>query len=314
MFITSIGHYVPEERVPNESFLAINGLDSEWIEQRTGIKTRSKAASNENAHTMGLEACKQVFAHTAFDTQKVDLVVAASYTPYDTVATLAHIAQREFKLENAKSVYLSSACSSLVNALEVIEGYFASGKASSALLISSEHNTYYSNVSDPKSGHLWGDAAVAMLITKERFTPQDAEISQVYTRGLGHIGKGDIAVVLHPKEGGIIMPDGRDVFIHACRYMVDALEHIVKEENKTIADLDYIICHQANKRIVSNVAHQLRLSDDKFLNNIETYGNTGSASTGLVLSENFAKFKPGQLVGLCVFGGGYSSGGYLVKF
>lgn len=314
MFINALGYYVPSERVPNEHFLELNGLTSEWIEQRTGIHTRSKAGADENAHTMGLAAVKNALSKLPYPAHDIDLIVSASYSPLDTVATLAHVAQREFQMPDAKALYLSSACSSLVNGLEVIEGYFAMGKATKALLICSEHNTYYSNPSDPKAGHLWGDAAVAIVISKEKITENDAQITDIYTRGLGHIGKGPEGVCLRPKEDGITMPDGRDVFMHACKYMVEALDHLTSKNNLTLDDLTYIICHQANKRIVANVAHQMKRSEESFLNNISEFGNTGSASTGLVLAQQYEKFKPGDLVGLCVFGGGYSSGGFLVKF
>ncbi len=314
MFINALGFYVPSERVPNEHFLELNGLTSEWIEQRTGILTRSKAGEGEDAHTMGIAAVKNALENLPYDPQEIDLIVSASYSPLDTVATLAHVVQREYNMTEAKAVYVSSACSSLVNGMEIIEGYFAMGKATKALLVCSEHNTYYSNPSDPKAGHLWGDAAVAFIVSKEKVAETNPRILDIYTRGLGHIGKGPEGVSLRPKDTGITMPDGRDVFMHACKYMVDALEHLTDRNDLKLDDLTYIICHQANKRIVANVAHQLKREEGTFLNNITELGNTGSASTGLVMAQKFDMFKPGDLVGLCVFGGGYSSGGLLVKF
>lgn len=314
MYINALGYYIPSERVPNEYFLELNGLTSEWIEQRTGIKTRSRVAEGEDAHTMGLEAVRNALPKLPYKTEEVDLIISASYTPIDTVATLAHIAQREFHMPNAAALYLSSACSSLVNALEVAECYFAAGKASKALIICSEHNTYYSNPSDPIAGHLWGDAAVAIFVSKEQIGEKEPEILDVVTRGLGHVGKGPEGVYLRPKEDGIVMPDGRDVFMHACKYMIDALETLTSRNKISIEELNYIICHQANKRIVANVAHQLKRDEATFLNNISELGNTGSASTGLVMAQQYDTFKPGDLVGLCVFGGGYSSGGFLVRF
>ena len=161
MYINSMGIYVPEGRVTNDHFLNVNGLTSEWIEQRTGIKSRSKAAPDENVDTMAIAAVEDAVGKLPYDVKEVGLVVAAHYCAYDTVATAAHKVQRHFNIHGAKAVYASSACSSFINGLEIIEGYFAMGKADKALLICSEHNTYYSNESDPKSGHLWGDAAVA---------------------------------------------------------------------------------------------------------------------------------------------------------
>ena len=313
MYINSTGFYIPKERVPNSYFLNINGLTDEWIRQRTGIQTRSKAAAGEGHNSMGLNAITDAIKKLPYAVEDVDLIVSAAYAPHDTVATLAHIAQRNFGMHKAKAIYASSACSSFVNGLEIIEGYFAMGKAEKALLVCSEHNTYYANETDKVCGHLWGDAAVAFFVSKNKESENDYTIKTIYTQGLGHIGKGPEGVRLRPHEDGIAMPEGRDVFIHACRYLVSSLEKVCQENGMTPSDLDYIICHQANKRIVDNVAHQLQMDGSHFLNNIEELGNTGSASCALVFAQNLEKFKKGQHVGLTVFGGGYSCGAFLVE-
>lgn len=313
MYINSIGCYVPAGRVPNEYFKNVNGLTSDWIVQRTGIQTRSKAGDGEGVDSMGLMAIEDALKSLPYNINEVDLIVAAAYSVYDTVATTAHVAQQKYKIDGAKSLYVSAACSSFINGVEVIEGYFASGKASKALLICSEHNTYYSNEADPKSGHLWGDGAVAFFFSKEQSAPTDIKVLDVFTEGLGNIGKGPAGVKLRPKEDGISMPDGRDVFIHACRYMVYALKKGLEHTGLGIDDLKYIICHQANKRIVVQVAHQLEQDNTKFLNNIEELGNTGSASAPLVFVQNRHKFGPGEKAALIVFGGGYSCGSMLME-
>lgn len=313
MYINSTGYYIPEGRVYNDHFLDVNGLTSDWILKRTGISSRSKAAEGEGHNSMGLAAIKDALKTLPYDIKEIDLIVSASYSPYDTVATLAHIAQQKYDIPNMKAVYASAACSSFVNGLEIVEGYFAMGKAKKALLVCSEHNTYYSNESDPKCGHLWGDGAVAFFLSVDRQSNNDAEIKQIYTRGLGNVSKGPEGVRLRPKEGGIAMPDGKDVFIHACKYMTQALDGVTAPEGLKIQDLNYIICHQANKRIVANVANQLELEDNRFLNNIEELGNTGSASAAIVFAQNRDKFKKGEHIGLTVFGGGYSCGAFLVE-
>ncbi|MEG2219445.1 MAG: ketoacyl-ACP synthase III [Muribaculaceae bacterium] len=312
MYINASGFYVPALRVDNSHFFELNGLTDEWIVQRTGIKTRSKAGNNEGHNSMGLNAIENAIEKIPYDIKEVDLIISASYSPYDTVATLAHIAQRKYDIENAKAVYVSAACSSFVNALEIIEGYFAMGKASKALLICSEHNTYYSNELDTKCGHLWGDGAVAYFLSKDKISENDMELKTIYTCGLGQVGKGPDGVCLRPHEDGITMPDGRDVFMNACNYMITGLEHITAPESMSITDLDYIICHQANMRIVKNVARQLKMAENRFLNNIVELGNTGSASAPLVLAQNIDKLEKGTKIGLTVFGGGYSCGAFLV--
>ena len=313
MYINSIGCYVPEGRIDNEYFKEVNGLTSDWIVQRTGIMTRSKASEEENADSMGLAAVEDALKGLPYDISEVDLIVAASYSAYDTVATVAHVAQQRYKIAGAKALYLSAACSSFINGMEVIETYFAAGKATKALIICSEHNTYYSNESDPKCGHLWGDGAVAFFVSKDRISPDDIEVLDIFTEGLGNVGKGPAGVKLRPKEDGITMPDGRDVFIHACRYMIYALNKSLENTGKKIDDIKHVICHQANKRIVVQVAHQLDQDFSKFLNNIEELGNTGSASAPLVFVQNRDKFEKGDMAALIVFGGGYSCGSMILR-
>lgn len=313
MYINAIGAYVPEARVGNDYFEKVNGLTDEWIVQRTGIHTRSKAAEGENVNTMALAAIEDALGRLPYDIKDVDLIVAASYCVYDSVATPAHIAQQKYDIAGAKALYLSAACSSFINGVEVIEGYFASGKATKALLICSEHNTYFSNPSDPKSGHLWGDAAVAYFFSKDKEADSDIKVLDIYTEGLGNVGKGPGGVRLRPREDGITMPDGRDVFIHACRYMVHALGKSLEMTGLKGDDLKYIITHQANMRIVAQVANQLDLDMTRFLNNIEELGNTGSASAPLVFVQNRDKFAKGDRAALIVFGGGYSCGSLILE-
>lgn len=308
-----MGQYVPSGRIPNEYFKTVNGLTPEWIEQRTGIRSRSKTAEDENVDTMGIKAVEDALKNLPYDIKDVDLIVSAHYCAYDTVATVAHKIQQEYSVNGAKAVYVSAACSSFINGLEVIEGYFASGKAKKALLVCSEENSYYSNEGDPKSGHLWGDAAVAFFISKEKISENDIRILDIFTEGLGDIGKGPGGVMLRPKEDGITMPDGRDVFVHACRYMIYALNKSLANTGLKKEDISKFITHQANKRIVAQVAHQLDLTLDSFYNNIEELGNTGSASAPLVLVQNIENIEKGERVALMVFGGGYSCGCFIIE-
>lgn len=313
MYINAMGHYVPTGRVPNEYFEKVNGLTPDWITQRTGIQTRSKAAADENCDTMALDAVEDALKSLPYDVKEVDLIVGAYYAVYDTVATAAHVVQRKHDIKHAKVVYASAACSSFINGLEIAEGYFAMGKANKALIICSEHNTYYSNEKDPKCGHLWGDAAVAFFVSKERQSEDDIEILDIFTEGLGDVGKGPGGVKLRPGEDGITMPDGRDVFINACRYMIYSLEKTLEHTHLTKDQVTKFICHQANKRIVAQVAHQLEKPLEEFINNIEELGNTGSASAPLVLSQHKGELKKGDIIALMVFGGGYSCGCFIIK-
>lgn len=313
MYINAIGHYIPTKRVSNEYFKDLNGLDADWIVQRTGIESRSRCDDEENVDTMAYEAVENALPRLPYPIKDVDLIVAAHYCAYDTVGTVAHRVQRKYGIEGAKAVYASSACSSFVNGLEIIEGYFAMGKAKRALLICSEHNSYYSNDHDPKAGHLWGDAAVAYFLSADRVSENDIEVLSVYTEGVGQIGAGPDGVMLRPKEGGISMPNGRDVFMYAVKYMQHALEKNLEEANLNKEDITYFITHQANMRIVKQLARMMDMPMDRFLNNIRELGNTGSASAPLVLSQHQDELKKGDLVSLMVFGGGYSCAAFTVR-
>ena len=314
LYINAIAHYIPKARIPNSYFKDINGLDDEWIYSRTGIRNRSKTQEGENTNTMAVEAVKELKTRLPFAIEEVDLIVAATYSPYDTVATAAHTVQRQFNIPNAKCLSVSAACSSFINALEIAEGYFASGKATKAIVLASEHNTAYSNEKCSQSGHLWGDGAVAIGISTTPTGEKPARIVEIYTRGLGHVSKADTAVYLRPRNGGIGMPEGRDVFINACHYMIDSLKIIAEHQGIQLSDIKYISPHQANKRIMSTIARQINMPEERILSSIEELGNTGCPSCALTLSLYMEQIAKGDLVGLTVFGGGYSCGAVLLQF
>lgn len=314
LYINAIGHYLPKEIIPNSYFLSMNGLDDEWISKRTGIKTRVRCSEDENGNTMAISAVKAMQESYANALTNVDLIVGATYSPYDTVLSLAHAVQREYNIEGAKAVAITSACSSFVNALEIAEAYIASGKSKKALIVVSEQNSAYSNDICSKSGHLWGDGAACIVVSAERTQDNDPEIKDIYTEGLGHVGQADVSVYLRPANGKLEMPIGRDVFIHACTYMAKAVELITERNGIAIDDINYVIPHQANIRIMNNVAHSLKIPDEKIIVNVTELGNTGSASTLIGLSQNYSKMKADDNVIFTVFGGGYSTGAIYVKF
>ena len=311
MFVNAIGSYVPEERIDNSYFFNVNGLTEEWIFARTGIKTRSKAGKDENTNSMGIKAVENARENLSYPVEEVDLVIGGSYSPYDTVVTLAHAVQRKFNIAKAKAFYVSSACSSFINAMEIVEGYFATNKAKKALIVVSEHNSAFY---DAKSCYLWGDGAAAVFVSKEKISENNPEILDIYTHGLGHIGKGRDGVRLDIKGEGLVMPDGRDVFIQACRYMSESLNIILERNGFKTDDVAHIVAHQANMRIISNVASQYNLPEGVFWNTIEELGNTGCASTLITLVQHLDEIKKNDLIAFTTFGGGYSAGSMLIRF
>ena len=314
MYLHHVAAYLPAAVVTNEHFTRLNGLASDWIIERTGIRERRKAGPEENANTMAVAATRALLADIpAFDAGRIDLIVAGTYTPHDTIYTAAHAVQRDLNINEIPVVSISSACSSLLNAVEIVEGYFALGKASHALVVVSEHNTAYNNEEDTMAGHLWGDGAAALLLTKERLAAGDLHIAQVLTGGAAPVGKADEAVTLKPVDRGIVMPFGRDVFQQACTYMTRITQQLLDKNKLDIKDLTYLIPHQANLRISANVTKQLGLDPARAVNNIERLGNTGCAGSAIGLAEVWDTLKPGDKVIVTVFGGGYSYGAMLLE-
>ena len=306
--------YLPEAVVTNAYFTRLNGLANEWIIERTGIRERRKAAPGENTNTMAIAATRAALAAApAFDQQSIDLIVAGTYTPHDTIFTAAHAVQRDLDVNEIPTVSISSACSSLLNAVEIVEGYFALGKATRAVVVVSEHNTAYNSEEDTMAGHLWGDGAAALLISKERLSPDDLSILEVITGGAAPVGKANEAVTLKPMEKGIVMPFGRDVFQQACTYMTKVTQTLLDKHHLAVADLTYLIPHQANLRISKNVTKQLGLDPARAVNNIERFGNTGCAGAAIGLAEVWDTLVVSNKVIITVFGGGYSYGAMLLE-
>ena len=313
MFINVIASFLPEQIITNAYFEKLNGLTDDWITERTGIRERRKASDQENTHTMAIEAVDKLIPILPYDISEIDLIIGATYTPHDCIFTLGHAVQHHLNISEIPVVTISSACSSLLNAVEIVEGYFALNKATKALIVASEHNTAYNNEDDPKAGHLWGDGAVALSISKTRISETDWEIKDVLTAGVANVGKASESVTLKPLEKGIVMPYGKDVFINACTYMPKASLKVLERNNLTISDIKYIAPHQANLRISKNVAGTLGVSEDVMLSNIQYLGNTGCAGCAIVLDENKHKFVKGDKIIVTVFGGGYSYGAMLLE-
>lgn len=313
LFINSIGHFIPHHILTNAHFNKHYGTNEEDIVTRSGILERRKAIQKENTNTMAIRSVTAAAERVPFPLSEVDLIIGATYSPYDTVGTLAHAIQKEFQIANAKVFSISSACSSLCNAIEIAESFFITGKASKAVVVASEHNTAYVDEADKACGFLWGDGAAALFISRERYSENDLEILDVHSIGLGDVGRGIQGVYLRPLEGGIKMPFGRDVFQYACKYMQEETENILEKNKLTLGDLNWLIPHQANLRIIDYVRQSMGLREDQVVVNLDKLGNTGCASAAIGLSQKYEQIQKGDIIVITVFGGGYSSGAILMK-
>ena len=308
-YIQNIGVYVPPGRVDNDRFCELTGKDPEWFVSRTGIHSRSRAAEHESTTSMGCDAVRALLAADSNALDDVDLIIGSSYTPDDTLSTLPARVQREFGIVDARVYFLSTACSSFISALEMARLMLLTGEVHKALIVVSEHNSFYSDDADRFSGHLWGDGAAAILLTTD---PTDAlfSVDYVYSRGVACAGKGPDAISLHPAKGskGLLMSEGRDVFARACEYLADEIRTALAKLKLTLADIDWLVPHQANLRILANVAKTLGLPMERCAVTVDCLGNTGCASIPITIGHVLDQIEPGQTVAAAAFGGGYSSG------
>lgn len=312
-YINATGCFVPEKRIPNSYFSALHDKPEEWFVQRSGIYTRARASEKETLDYMSLRAVADALRTSPFPVEDIDLIVQASYSPDDTVGTTAHCIQREFGITEAKVMFVSSACSSAINAMEIVRSFFESGIATKALVVAGDRNSTYSDDNDPAHGHLWGDGVVAYILSTVNYNKGDLEVIDIETRGLGHIGYGPEGVFLKPRTDGIGMPYGRDVFNQACVYIEKYSREIAERNGLDISSLDWFVSHQANKRIVSHVCRELGLPEERALNNIGELGNTGCGSSLLSLAQHRGCLRSGNNVIVATFGGGYSVGAMLLR-
>lgn len=312
MFIHGSGVYLPERVVDNEYFSRLTGRAPDWFVQRTGIRARRRAAENEDIQTMSIAAIESLLAGDSAQLDGVDLIVAGSYTPVDTIGTLAHVVQRRFDLRGARAVYLSTACSSFLDALDMVATYAAAGRTHKALIVAAEHNSAYSRDEDEKSGHLWGDGAAAYVLARDTLGAQ-FEVLDVTTQGLAHCGNGPQAISLSTRTGLLTMPNGKEVFARACQEMTRAIRELLTNNGMRLEDVRLVVPHQANKRIVDHVAGELGLPEERMALTITELGNTGCASVAITLHRYRSHLAPGDYVVLVTFGGGYSVGAALLR-
>lgn len=244
-------------------------------------------------------------------TDEVDLIIGCTYTPWDTVGTLAHAVQRALAITSARAFQLSSSCSSVMNAFEIVAAMFESGRSHVALIVAAEHNSQYSREEDQTSGHLWGDGAAAAVLRNDHVGC--LELVDISTAALAHVGCGPDGVYLRPHAGGLTMPCGKDVFVNACAAMEAQARTILDRNGLSPTDLQLLIPHQANQRILDRLTQALGLDPNRVVSNIASLGNTGCASTLIALHDKWDLLEIGSYVLVTTFGGGYSAGSALLR-
>lgn len=320
--IVSTGSYVPENVVTNQDLQAQFGYDPAWIEQRTGIQARRYASSEQATSDLCIEAAKRAIRNGRIDVRDIDLVVVGTFTPDFQCPTTANLVQEALGID-APAMDLHAACSGFVYALATAAQFVATGNSRLALVISGDCNSRIINPLDQKVAPLFGDGAGAVILSRG-----DAHQGLLCYQ-LGSDGGG--GCMLDRQAGGSKHPvthedidagrhflqmDGRNVFKWAVRAVTDSTEVVMRKTGLSPDDVSLYLLHQANIRIINNVAEQLAIPIDKLFNNLQDYGNTSGGSIPIALDEALqsGRISRGDTLLMSGFGAGLTWGTCLFRW
>ncbi|MDM0973667.1 beta-ketoacyl-ACP synthase III [Clostridium perfringens] len=314
------GLYTPKNLVENERLQEFLETSDEWIRTRTGIERRY-ISLDENTSDLAVEASKKALSQARLSAEEIDLIIVATVTPDNFTPSTACIVQDKLGAKNAWAFDINAACTGFIYALKLGRSLIRSGEANNALIIGAETLSKALNWEDRGSCVLFGDGAGATVLTS---TEEDCGIKCVNVKSDG--SKGDSLVIQglplnSPFKDGrevsenYINMNGREIFKFATKVMEESIVEILEKENIKIEDIDAIIPHQANLRIIDYVVKRLGIPREKFVTNLQNYGNTSGASIPIALCEsiNEGNLKKGDNIIMVGFGGGLTWGAALIK-
>lgn len=316
--ITAIGGFVPDGIRSNEDLALVCETSDEWIVKRTGIKERRILADDLATSDMVVEAIKNLFDNYSKDMSDVDVLIVATSTPDMLMPSTANIVCGKLGLKNVWAFDLNAACSGFLYGLNVGSGLIESGRYKKILVVGADNISSFVDLKDRSTNILFGDGASAVLL-------EPNEEFGVINSLLKSNGEG--RPFLHIEGGGSSFPstadnldkhfikqDGKIVFKQAVTAMSETCLELLEQNELTVADVSWLIPHQANKRIIDAVGSFMKIESGKTMVNIENYGNTIAATIPLCMWDNIEKFKKGDLVLLTAFGAGFSWGATLIKW
>ncbi|MDU7111465.1 MAG: beta-ketoacyl-ACP synthase III, partial [Clostridium perfringens] len=314
------GLYTPKNLVENERLQEFLETSDEWIRTRTGIERRY-ISLDENTSDLAVEASKKALSQARLSAEEIDLIIVATVTPDNFTPSTACIVQDKLGAKNAWAFDINAACTGFIYALKLGRSLIRSGEANNALIIGAETLSKALNWEDRGSCVLFGDGAGATVLTS---TEEDCGIKCVNVKSDG--SKGDSLVIQglplnSPFKDGrevsknYINMNGREIFKFATKVMEESIVEILEKENIKIEDIAAIIPHQANLRIIDYVVKRLGIPREKFITNLQNYGNTSGASIPIALCESIdeGNLKKGDNIIMVGFGGGLTWGAALIK-
>lgn len=320
--ITAIGSYVPDYVLSNQVLETMVDTNDEWITTRTGIKER-RLLKEEGQGTsfLAIKAAQNLLDKANLDPKEIDLVIMATATPDMPVASTGVYVATQIGATNAFAYDLHAACSSFLYGMSTASAYIASGKYKKVLLIGADKMSSIIDYTDRATCIIFGDGGGAVLFEPNN---EGLGLQDEFLRSDG-VGREFLKI----DAGGFILPaseetvknkqhfvfqDGKTVFKYAVSGTADVSEKIMQRNNLTHDDINWLVAHQANKRIIDATAHRMKLDDSKVLINIHRYGNTTSATLPLLLCDFEDKLKKGDNLIFAAFGGGFTWGAIYLKW
>ncbi|PIE32259.1 transketolase [candidate division KSB3 bacterium] len=317
MGIAAISKALGSRVVSNEKIAGnLSSMTAEEIEKLTGIHNRRWLNEDESALTLGIQAAQDVLEHTGVRCEDLDLVLCCSGTPESMTPSMACLLLQALSPETygkpVQAYDISAACSGYLYALQTTYDFLNSCPHGKVLLVTTETLSRKLDLTDANTAPIFGDAATATLLYGT--THKDAIRAQLYRPVLS--SKGDdgqsLRVPVHLQDGYVSM-NGRKVFSEAVRAMISMLELACKDAGIHSEDLDLVVPHQANQRIIDAIRKRIKFPTEKVYSNIREIGNTSSSSIPLCLEQVLQEDRSGDWVGLCAFGGGFTFGGTVLK-
>ena len=321
--IAGVGYSIPNTVVTNDDLTKLYDTSDEWIYSRTGIKERRLVSGNEDALSLGIEAAKKALDKSNIKTEDIELIIVASSAPPQLYPAIGCRIQAALGIPNNIPAFdITAACSGLIYALSIARGYIASGMYKNILLVATDNNSRLLNWEDRTCSILFGDGAGAMVVTASEDGVDD--IISIDIRSDGSIGdiiqlnlQGKNCPLVEQREEGhqFIQMNGKEVYRFVAKVLPEYVEKLVSDAGMKNEDIDYLIPHQANMRIIQAVQERLGYSEDKVVTNIERFGNTSAASIPLALVESVERgnVKLGSTAILTGFGAGMTWGGAIVR-
>jgi 3-oxoacyl-[acyl-carrier-protein] synthase-3 len=306
--IIGLGKYVPEKVVTNFDLEKVLDTNDEWIRTRTGIQERRIAGDDVDTSDMAYEAAKEALENAGITPDQVGLILVGTITPDRSFPSVACQIQEKLGASNAAAMDLSAACSGFIYALATAKLYVESGNYDYVLIVGVEKLSKITNWEDRNTAVLFGDGASAAVVGKV------SEGRGILAFELGADGTG--GKHLYTDEENFIFMNGREVFKFAVRQMGATALSVLEKAGLTKEDVDYLVPHQANIRIMEAARERLELPEEKLSKRIHQYGNTSSSSIGLALKDEFdaGKIQDDDIIVLVGFGGGLTWGGAVIKW